>query len=288
MTFDDGPVHGPTEYNLNTLAQNGILASFFTIGLHVDQAPWLLVAEEEIGHLTLGHTYTHPDLRTLQPQQVYAEMADTEFAYVNAKVCRRPTIMRPPFGYINTEVRQIVHNMGYIATIWNLDTEDWQLAATQPNLVLSDFQTNFPALAPYGVLPLEHDVYQYTVDLVPTILSYVQATSYEFIQVDRCIWGPEYKRHPSYVRMNRLCSSPIVEWPEPTLLSPCPVCVRLCPGCVYVRARGAVCLSLLIPVPVCASLCLPLKFSCMSAVFQVVCELGRCCRRSSRLLFAHS
>ena len=74
--------------------------------------------------------------------------------------CRRPTLMRPPYGDTSPAVRSVLHNMGYWSLIWALDTQDWDYAATQPSWVTANFSTNLASVFPGGIFSLEHDIYQ--------------------------------------------------------------------------------------------------------------------------------
>ena len=46
-------------------------------------------------------------------------------------VCVDPTLYRPPFGSTNNNIRAVLNQMGMRGVLWNLDTNDWQYAATQ-------------------------------------------------------------------------------------------------------------------------------------------------------------
>ncbi len=59
--------------------------------------------------------------------------------------------------------------MGYIGVAWNLDTRDWELASTDPQTMLSSFQGNFTMLGNRGILELQHDVINASVDLFPAV-----------------------------------------------------------------------------------------------------------------------
>jgi peptidoglycan/xylan/chitin deacetylase (PgdA/CDA1 family) len=223
LTFDDGPSQGVTQSVMSSLAAANVKATFFVVGSMVDQTPSLLAAEVAAGHSTVSHSYSHPSLTSLSQAEVYQEMFKTETAFGNAGVCRRPTLMRPPYGDINSNLDKFLRRMGYRAMIWNLDTMDWQDAQSNPNLVVSNFKTNFNNLMPSGILSLQHDLFQYTADIVPSILSFIQTKSYEFVSVERCVWGPNYQRHPSWVHMHRMCDQAVANWPAVTPSESCPV-----------------------------------------------------------------
>ncbi len=60
------------------------------------------------------------------------------------------------------------------------------------------------------------------------IISNGSAGNHSFVSVEECVWGPQFLKHPSYARMNRLCAAkwaahvpgtcPVSEW---SVWSPC-------------------------------------------------------------------
>src|SRR4030095_10415264 len=59
LTFDDGPVSGPTEFVLETLKRFGLKATFFCIGDNIRKSPSLFRRLIEEGHKVGNHTFNH-------------------------------------------------------------------------------------------------------------------------------------------------------------------------------------------------------------------------------------
>ena len=59
LTFDDGPVPGPTEFVLDTLASRNIKATFFCIGDNIRKHPEVFKKIIEQGHAVGNHTFNH-------------------------------------------------------------------------------------------------------------------------------------------------------------------------------------------------------------------------------------
>jgi len=222
VTIDDGPMSGPTDTALATLTAKGVTASFFVLGTNVDAAGNLLQQEVTKKHSTLSHSFSHPSLPSLSKAEIYDEMHQTELSFASF-TCRRPTLMRPPYGEIDDSVRDILQRMGYRAVVWNLDTNDWRDAATNPTKVTTDFNTNLAALKPLGVISLQHDIEMATVALLPTDIDTATRQGYTFVSVERCMWGPTYQRHPSWVFMHGKCDTAEANWPVATVPEPCPL-----------------------------------------------------------------
>ena len=59
LTFDDGPVAGPTEFVLDQLGRYSIPATFFCIGDNIKKNPQIFRRIVEDGHSIGNHTVNH-------------------------------------------------------------------------------------------------------------------------------------------------------------------------------------------------------------------------------------
>lgn len=59
LTFDDGPVPGPTEFALHTLCRFSARATFFCIGDNIRKYPGVFRKVVEDGHAIGNHTFNH-------------------------------------------------------------------------------------------------------------------------------------------------------------------------------------------------------------------------------------
>ncbi|MBT1687890.1 polysaccharide deacetylase family protein [Dawidia soli] len=124
LTFDDGPVPGPTEFVLETLAAARARATFFCIGDNVRRHTSVYERLVTAGHAVGNHTFNHlngwktPTDRYLQNIQACAEAiaapADTQPA-------RR--LFRPPYGRITRS--QIQHLRDYRIIMWDVLSVDY-------------------------------------------------------------------------------------------------------------------------------------------------------------------
>src|ERR1700759_2117616 len=67
LTFDDGPWPATTPKVLKALANECVLATFFLIGKPASEHPDLVRKTAAAGHSIGTHTWTHPDLAQLKP-----------------------------------------------------------------------------------------------------------------------------------------------------------------------------------------------------------------------------
>ena len=126
LTFDDGPSPDYTATILTTLEQTHTPATFFLVGSNVQQYPDLVRREAGDG-FTLGiHTWDHPDMTTLSPQQRERELATTAQAIhtiLGADYCL--PFWRPPFGAYNDAVVTQARSLGLSTVTWDVDPQDW-------------------------------------------------------------------------------------------------------------------------------------------------------------------
>lgn len=160
LSFDDGPNPITTPQILTILEQNHVHADFFVVGLRAAAMPEIVhrayVDGDEIGN----HSWSHPDLTTLTPDQVQAQVAETQQAVIAAGV-PAPYLFRPPYGAVNAMVKSQVH---LAFAMWNVDPQDWD--TRDPNRVA---QKVIVQAKPGGVIDM-HDIDPVTVAALPAII----------------------------------------------------------------------------------------------------------------------
>ena len=121
FTFDDGP--GPyTHYALKKLRQSGERATFFVVGRSINNFPGYL--QRELPLATIGdHTYSHPLLTALSPDQVHSQISQTK-ALVERESGQPVTLFRPPYGARNSTVDNVARSLGLLDIIWSVDSRD--------------------------------------------------------------------------------------------------------------------------------------------------------------------
>ena len=157
LTFDDGPNDTSTLDLLKILKDNDVKATFFELGQMVDRYPEVAKKVHEEGHEIASHSYSHPQLNTLSPEEVKAEITKTDKAIYQAA--------------------------GKSIIQWSVDTEDWKLK--DPNKILKVVQNNVYD----GAIILLHDIHPKSVQAVPGIIQTLKAQGYEFVTVDQLLNG---------------------------------------------------------------------------------------------------
>jgi peptidoglycan/xylan/chitin deacetylase (PgdA/CDA1 family) len=98
LTYDDGPGRQTDDLG-EYLCRQGISATFFVIGAHVEKHPHVLQSLARQGHTIGNHTYSHPGLVALAESggDVIGELARTD-AIIRELSGERPRVFRAPYG----------------------------------------------------------------------------------------------------------------------------------------------------------------------------------------------
>jgi peptidoglycan/xylan/chitin deacetylase (PgdA/CDA1 family) len=133
LTFDDGP--GPyTPVALRILRRAHDRATFFVVGrLLAQEAP---LVRQEVRLADVGdHTWTHANLQRISPGDAKQQIVETAQA-LRRLIRRRVVLFRPPYGAHDAKIDNLVHRLGMLEVLWNVDSRDWagadpaQIAAT--------------------------------------------------------------------------------------------------------------------------------------------------------------
>ena len=179
LTFDDGP--GPyTAQLLDILDQHGAKATFFLIGSKVSAQADVLRRMHSRGHQLGNHSWSHPELPKLPVGQIAGEIDRTNDAIKQATGVT-PTVMRPPYGAVNSAVLEQLRMRGMSSILWSVDTRDW--ADRNSEIVCS----RAVAGAHPGAIILMHDIHQTSVNAVPCILNALKQQGYSFVIVQGLI-----------------------------------------------------------------------------------------------------
>ena len=126
LTFDDGPHPRLTEEILNTLDEYSVKATFFMVGINVQNYPDTAREVINRGHEIGNHTFTHPLVAKLDEAALEHEIGACED--VLEELCEyRPHLFRPPEGALTSSVSDCSERGDYSLVLWSLDTRDWEV-----------------------------------------------------------------------------------------------------------------------------------------------------------------
>ncbi|MEK4661416.1 polysaccharide deacetylase family protein [Priestia sp. FSL H7-0729] len=160
LTFDDGPF-GNTTNMLNALKQAGLRATMFNVGQNAQNNQSLVTAQVAAGMWIGNHSYTHPNMTTLNSSQMSSEITRTQQT-IQSITGSSPKLFRPPYGATNATLKSVVSQSGLTEVLWNVDSQDWNGAsATQIVAAVNTMKS--------GDVILMHDQYQTTLQAIPQI-----------------------------------------------------------------------------------------------------------------------
>lgn len=181
LTFDDGP-GDQTDRLLAALREKGVRATFFTIGKNVKARPDLVKKEAAEGHSVGNHSWDHPQLTKLTPEELRKQLKNTSNSIVEAGA-PAPVLMRPPYGSSNADVLKAIGENGMAETRWDVDTEDWK----NKNAAVTT-QRALAGARPGSVI-LMHDIHASSVDAVPGLIDQLKAKGYTLVTVPQLMGG---------------------------------------------------------------------------------------------------
>ena len=133
LTFDDGPVPGPTNMVLDILSKFSVHATFFCIGDNVRKHPDVFRKVLDAGHAIGNHTYHHMNGWTTATSDY---IQDTELCSAEIqKHGESVKLFRPPYGRISRRQIKSVEK-DYKVVMWDVLTSDYN-ASLRPELCLS-------------------------------------------------------------------------------------------------------------------------------------------------------
>ena len=97
LTFDDGPVPGPTEFVLKVLYKYNVSASFFCIGANAVRYPEVVEKIAAAGHTIGNHTFNHLDGWKTNTKEYLADvdLCSNELLVTNNQL--PINLFRPPY-----------------------------------------------------------------------------------------------------------------------------------------------------------------------------------------------
>ncbi len=127
LTFDDGPVPGPTEFVLDTLKNFHAKATFFCIGDNVRKHPDVFTKIVDDGHTIGNHTFNHLKGWSYSTSDYIDNVALCATQFKAAGLPRAPShvqqLFRPPYGRI--KISQIKALCNYRVIMWDVLTHDY-------------------------------------------------------------------------------------------------------------------------------------------------------------------
>lgn len=179
LTFDDGPYGETTEQILATLRDEGVQATFFVVGRHVEERPALVRRIMAEGHEVGNHTYSHPRLTDITTSEAREELVLCEQAVFKATGAHM-NLMRPPGMKFNDDLLKLNMDLGYTTIHWNAVAGDY--VPVEPAMVTKRILWQVQP----GSVILLHDTPD-TAAALPGLIARLKADGYRFVTVTQML-----------------------------------------------------------------------------------------------------
>ena len=172
LTFDDGPGERTGEL-LEQLEKYNAHATFFMQGKNIPGKEAFVKKMKEIGCELGNHSYDHPQLTKLSADKIANQIGTTN-SLIQKAAGATATVMRPPYGAINSTVKASV---GMPMILWSIDTLDWKTRNAQSTIdtVMKDVQD--------GDIILMHDIHTESVDAALVLIPQLEEAGYQLVTV---------------------------------------------------------------------------------------------------------
>ena len=184
LTFDDGPSEY-TDRVLDVLNKYGGKGTFFVVGDRLGETGKQRVRRIiEEGHEVGSHTWKHSNLTKLgydggknaigSVEEVIEEIG-AEFGY-------KMNVFRPPYGSVNSTVKEVAADMKLAIMYWSVDTLDWQ------HRTASKTVANVKSDVKDGSIVLFHDIYDPTAAAVEQIVPWLVDQGYQLVTCSELLY----------------------------------------------------------------------------------------------------
>lgn len=123
LTFDDGPVSGPTEFVLDQLFKASIKATFFCIGDNIRKNPGVFKQITEGGHTIGNHTFNHLSGWKTATEKYLSNVKEFEEILSAVQYAKATRLFRPPYGRMTR--KQIKALSDYRIIMWDVLSQDY-------------------------------------------------------------------------------------------------------------------------------------------------------------------
>ena len=177
ITFDAANAASKTAAILDVLDKYGAKCTFFVIGRYVVNNPDLTREIEARGHELAGHSWDHPEMPSLNNDQILEDFRKISEAFVEV-LGHDVTLYRPPSGYSSQRDRAIARALGQEVIKWTIDSRDG-FSDTTLNTVIKRVKNNVGS----GDIVLMHVYGKHTIAALEELLPWYIEQGYSFVTV---------------------------------------------------------------------------------------------------------
>jgi peptidoglycan/xylan/chitin deacetylase (PgdA/CDA1 family) len=180
LTFDDGPIPGPSERVLEALGAACAKATFFVVGQMARAHPQVLRREAAAGHTIATHTWRHPDSLAQLPYDSAVREIDKGIAAVAAALGRQPApFFRFPGLGDSRALRRYLASAGIGVFSADVVGSDW--TGISGDQIRQNVMRRLKAHR--GGIVLLHDTKRATARMLPQLLADMKAAGFRLVHI---------------------------------------------------------------------------------------------------------
>ncbi|WP_040330152.1 polysaccharide deacetylase family sporulation protein PdaB [Clostridium ihumii] len=169
---------------LDVLDKYNAKATFFVVGLWIDDFPDFIKEIDKRGHEIGNHSNKHPNMTTITKDRIIKEMDITDAKLIDT-IGKTSTVFRFPEGAFNDDAIQIVEDTGRKCIQWDVDSIDWKAQGEKV-----EYERVMKKVKD-GSIILFHNA-KYTPKSLELVLKELKAQGYEFVTVSDLIYNENY------------------------------------------------------------------------------------------------
>lgn len=189
LTFDDGPYGTSTAQILAILKKENVHATFFVMGMRVEQYPDQAKQIVKDGHALGNHSYNHSQKLAKLSAKEFKNDLDRAEEVIEKTTGLHATLFRPPYGSLSQTMKDVLTQNGYTNYLWNIDPEDWNYASSTSAQII---ERVLRRASPNAIVLMHdgrdtHNNYprDNTVNALPVIIKKLKEQGYTFVTVDQ-------------------------------------------------------------------------------------------------------
>ena len=189
LTFDDGPKTETTTRILDALDEVGGRATFFALGMMVDNNADVMKRAYLAGNDIENHSYNHKKMvLTMSEKDILFQLTECDNK-ITGITGVQPSFFRIPYGFRNINVERLADRpiIG-----WSLDTLDWRYSDTRkkdrtPEEREADKKTVIDSVldgVQDGDVILMHDIHLFSVEVCEALIPGLVAEGFQLVTVN--------------------------------------------------------------------------------------------------------
>lgn len=180
LTFDDFGSDKTVTRILDILAEHDVKATFFLRAKGVESNPNLARAMVEGGHDVANHSYSHPVVTTLTPEELQEDVVKAHQVITEAIQEQPVMLFRPPTGVVDDVRAKALAATGYpVIAMYDVTTLDWDVNNSADDIVRGVMTKTEPGSV--ILLHMLDDIH--TIEALPSVLEGLKEKGYTFVKM---------------------------------------------------------------------------------------------------------